>query len=245
MNSREQNILLWFSEHQPEMKVEIITPETARPGTIYLESRIVATGRYTLTINNTKYGYELLIVIPSQSDEWLIPVVYCSDKKLYPALNRHILSDRKACLGSWLDILKIMKTGKGFPDFAEKIIDPFIAWQLYYDTFGKPPAWGERMHGFSGEVEAIVDHLSSIWNLSPERLSRMLFEYKPKKRKKCFCGSKKQFRYCHGKYFYPIRSKITTIKEMTPDECKRNFVKEEMILLKTILELPSLPNVLY
>ncbi len=155
------------------------------------------------------------------------------------------ISDRKACLGSWLDILKIMKTGKGFPDFAEKIIDPFIAWQLYYDTFGKPPAWGERMHGFSGEVEAIVDHLSSIWNLSPERLSRMLFEYKPKKRKKCFCGSKKQFRYCHGKYFYPIRSKITTIKEMTPDECKRNFVKEEMILLKTILELPSLPNVLY
>ena len=144
-----------------------------------------------------------------------------------------------------LDILKVMSAGRGFPDFAEKIIDPFIAWQLYYDTFGEPPAWGERVHGFSGEVQSIVEHLSSIWKLPPARLLRMIFEYKPKKRKRCFCGSKRQFRYCHGKYFYPIRNKIITIKEITSDEFKRDLGKEMEMLLMDVLELPSLPNALY
>lgn len=235
-----EDIFSWFAKQQPKMQVELITPETEKDNTLFLASRIIATGRYMIESNGEKYGYDLTIVLPTCPENFFFPVVFCNDEKLYPALNRHILSNRQACLGTNLDIYKVMLEGGGIADFAKKVIDPFVAWQLYYDTFGGPPPWGERAHGFDGDVQSIAEHLSEIWGLSGERFFRMLTEYKPKKRKRCFCGSGKQFRYCHGKYFYPIRRKITRIKRMTPDEYKRDSEKTMFNLVKSVLELPAL-----
>ena len=235
-----EEIFSWFAQHQPEMQVELIPPGADGAVAICLTSRIIATGRYTIESNGEKYGYDLSIVLPTTPENFFIPVVFCVDEKLYPALNRHILSNRQACLGTNLDVYKVILEGGNFADFAKKVIDPFIAWQLHYDTFGGPPPWGERAHGFDGDVQSIAEHLSEIWGLPVERFFRMLTEYKPQKRKKCFCGSGKQFRHCHGKYFYPIRQKITKIKGMTPDEYKRDSKKTMLVLVKSVLELPAL-----
>lgn len=101
-----EEIFSWFSKHQPDMTLEKITSQTERPGTVYLSSRILARGMYYIETNGEKYGYDLSIVVPSTPDDFWLPVVFCNDEKLYPALNRHILSNSQACLGTTLDIIK-------------------------------------------------------------------------------------------------------------------------------------------
>jgi len=239
VNQNIEHILTWFAEQQPEMKLELNPPQTALLGTSFSSSRIHAKGRYAIPFNGEKYGYELSIIIPAEDDDLFIPEVYCVDRLLYPSLNRHILSNGQACLGTLLDILRTMQGSHDFSVFAKKIIDPFIIWQLYYDTFGMPPAWGERSHGFAGDIQSIAEYLSDIWRFPSSLLNRMLCEYKPKKRKKCFCGSKLQFRYCHGKYFYPLRSKISKINKMTPEEYKLDLLKNETDVLSYVLKIPK------
>lgn len=114
MRLGESDIFSWFSKHQPDMTVEKITPQTERPGTVYLSSRILATGMYYIEANGEKYGYDLSILVPSTPDDFRLPVVLCNDEKLYSALNRHILSNSQACLGTSLDIIKKMRNRKKF-----------------------------------------------------------------------------------------------------------------------------------
>lgn len=238
MNSPTDAIISWFIKNQPEMKVEVRPAFEAEK-----LFEIIATGRYTIKANNgKKYGYELSIIIPPPTNNFSIPEVVCIDNKLYPSLERHILSNRKACLGTRFDIFKIIHKNRAFSYFAKEVIDPFVVWQLYYDAFGKPPPWGEREHGFIGELHSITDYLAKIWNLSSEQCFRMLTERKPKKRKKCFCGSKLQFRYCHGKYIYPLHRKFAEIKSMTAEEymLEANKKIDELLLpfLRHIMYLP-------
>ena len=116
-----EEIFSWFSKHQPDMTLEKITSQTERPGTVYLSSRILARGMYYIETNGEKYGYDLSIVVPSTPDDFWLPVVFYNDEKLYPALNRHILSNSQACLGTTLDIIKKCGIGKNF-DFESFIL---------------------------------------------------------------------------------------------------------------------------
>lgn len=204
----KEELFLWFKEYQPQMVLNEITPQTERPGTVYLSPRIEAKGFYSIMSNNRRYGYELSIVISTNPDEFFIPTVFCIDKKLYPSLHRHILSDRQACLGTILDIVADTGFDLNFNTFAKIVLDPFIAWQLYYDTFGEPPPWGERKHGVVGIFQAIEDRLSAKWNITLDQVHQLILEKPYSKKKPCFCGSKKQFRYCHGRPINKIRKTI-------------------------------------
>lgn len=240
MNLRAEEIVSWFAEKHPEMQVELITPQTEQSGTIYLASRIKVTGRYLIESNRKKYGYDLSIVLPTIPEDLFFPVVFCVDEKLYPALNRHILSDRQACLGTYLDIKKKCGLGKSFDFkfFMNDVLEPFVAWQLYYDTFGKPAPWGERAHGIDGDFQTITDHLSTVWNISPERVHKMLFGHGPRKSmtKKCFCGSGNTLFFCHGRRIHLLRDKISQIKQMSVESYKIDFGKTMNDLLWLVVE---------
>ena len=118
------------------------------------------------------------------------------------------------------------------------VLEPFVAWQLYYDTFGKPAPWGERAHGIDGDFQTITDHLSTVWNISPERVHKMLFGHGPRKSmtKKCFCGSGNTLFFCHGRRIHLLRDKISQIKQMSVESYKIDFGKTMNDLLWLVVE---------
>ena len=241
MRLGESDIFSWFSKHQPDMTVEKITSQTERPGTVYLSSRILATGMYYIEANGEKYGYDLSILVPSTPDDFWLPVVLCNDEKLYSALNRHILSNSQACLGTSLDIIKKCGIGKNFDfeSFILNVLEPFIAWQLYYDFYRTPAPWGERAHGVEGEFQSIADQLADVWNVSYDKAYKMLFGSGPKKtlRKKCFCGSGNTFFFCHGQLINLLRNKITQIKEKSANDYKIDSGKAMNELIGIVLDI--------
>lgn len=234
---KKEELMLWFKENQPQMVLEEITPQTELKGTVYLSPRIEAKGFYSIMVGNDRYGYELSIVISVDPDEFFIPTVFCIDKKLYPSLTRHILADRQACLGTFLDIVTTIGTDFDFSVFSARVLNPFVAWQLYYETFGKPPPWGERAHGALGIIQSIADRLSIQWNTSSNIILHLLLGPKPKKRKRCFCGSKKQFRYCHGFQINKIRRTIIMANDFLKEKRldKSDYINS--MLSKTALEV--------
>lgn len=216
MYSNERDILCWFAKFQPEM--------TTRIGEMQYENTniqcINARGRYTVLVDNTSYGYHLLIQIPISPQTTLFPIVVCEDERLYPALNRHILNNRVACLGTPLDIIARVKIPFEFATFAEQIINPFIIWQLYYDTFGREPPWGGRSHGVNGLIESYAEYYAPKWKTTANKVVSLLRgnEYNPIK--PCICGSGRQFQYCHQEEIREIRQELNKLKVNSHEDNK-------------------------
>ncbi len=137
------------------------------------------------------------------------PIMFCIDDKLpIEMLDRHILSDGQACLEVGPEIRRRWPKGSSITDFIEKLVNPFLAWQVYYDAFGKPPAWGERAHGITGIIDYYaellgIDEDSNVLGFM-ELLSR---KNQPKGHEPCPCGSCLKLRDCHREELNRAREK--------------------------------------
>lgn len=212
----------WFSKNQPTMLLQICDqPLQLKYGYSINNGEIFAKGKYVLySPDHNAYGYEIVILFPSDYPN-SYPSIVCNDDNLPPSLHRHILPGGLACLGLVTDLNSIWSKKAVFDNFACNVISPFIAWQLHYDTFGSPPPWGERSHGILGYIEFFADLISKHQKLD-HRIIQLLIIQKPvpKKRRKCPCGKKKQFRYCHGRFIYPIRKLFHEFCNQPPNKVK-------------------------
>ncbi|MCF8080481.1 MAG: hypothetical protein K9K88_14475 [Desulfobacterales bacterium] len=138
------------------------------------------------------------------------PIMYCSDPKLPDCdIDRHILINGEACLGVRAEIGKHWPPGSSIVDFIDSLVAPFLAWQLYYDVFGKVPPWGERSHGITGIYEFYAELLD--WPVEKRLIGFMRLlarKSHPKGHEICPCESGKRIRDCHRSRIYAARQKV-------------------------------------
>jgi hypothetical protein len=138
------------------------------------------------------------------------PAMYCCVPKLPCCeIDRHILKNGEACLGVRAEIGKHWPAGSTIVEFIDNLVAPFLAWQSYYDAFGKAPPWGERSHGIKGIYEFYAELLD--WPVEKrltgfmELLAR---KNRPKGHEICPCESGKRIRDCHRPLIYTARQKV-------------------------------------
>ncbi len=82
--------------------------------------------------------------------------------------------------------------------FLDAIVAPFLAWQVYYDTYGCPPEWGQRSHGKQGIVEFYAEILGLEANVNIQGFLILLARKNtPGGHEICPCGSGRRLRNCH------------------------------------------------
>lgn len=225
INNRKRiwnDLTVWFAENQPYMSLCVSEHEQLlKYGYSIPEGCIFASGKYILySPDHVAYGYEIVILFPSDYPS-SYPSVICTDSDLPPNLHRHILTGGQACLGLVTELYQIWSAGPNIDNFARNVISPFIAWQLHYETFGSAPPWGERRHGIYGYIDFFTDFISKITRIDPQTIEKLITQKNvPKKRRKCPCGAKRQFRYCHGKFIYPIRKIFHAYCNQASEEMK-------------------------
>jgi len=214
MSWYEKNIELlahvskWLPERYPSVKVEILPERTSiTPNFSLPHESVVASGFWEIAppSGNERLGYQLAMVFPEHFPNEA-PIVVCTDENLPTHIDRHIMPNQRACLGTSQDIYDRYAPNPTIENFCENILEPFIAWQLYYAQHGKAPPWGERSHGLAGEIEAFTDKIVEQLRCPRERIFQWIVKHKPKKHQSCPCGSQRQFRFCHAKTLRSINA---------------------------------------
>ena len=187
------------SGHQINSIVETVSECTIAHGTHILEA----------PNNSDEIEYGIALCFPNNYPK-SPPIMYCNDPKLpVGRLDRHILSDGQACLEVRPEVKRRWPPGSNIVDFIKSLVDPFLAWQTYYDAFGKPPAWGERNHGKKGVIEYYAELLGRPADESVTNFLRLIArKNQPKGHEICPCGSGKKLRDCHRSLLYKVREYI-------------------------------------
>ncbi|MBC2714087.1 MAG: hypothetical protein HF978_02150 [Desulfobacteraceae bacterium] len=124
-------------------------------------------------------------------------------------IDRHILKNGYACLGVQAEIRQKWPQGSLIVDFIENIIEPFLAWQAYYDEFQKVPPWGERSHFPDGILEYYAELLQlSESGLIKDFMTLLARKNNPKGHEFCPCQSGKRLRHCHRELIDNVRKII-------------------------------------
>ena len=172
---------------------------------------VVAHGIYILNVPEVheEIEYGITMCLPEKYPR-LPPVMYCNDPNLpIDSLDRHILKDGQACLEVRPEIKRRWSPGSNLVDFLINLVDPFIAWQAYYDAFDKPPKWGERAHGSPG----IIEYYAELLGISEARnmlgfMKLLARKNPPKGHELCPCDSGLKLRNCHRDVVNKGRDKI-------------------------------------
>lgn len=172
----------------------------------------VAHGNYVLKTPTMQEEIEfnIALVLPENYPH-LPPVMFCNDTKL-PICNidRHILKNGQACLEVRTEIKRRWPQGSNLVDFLTNLVDPFLAWQVYYDAFGEPPEWGGRSHGIKGILEYYVERIGRPADENVIGFIILLARKNvPKGHELCPCGSGKKLRHCHRQLIRDLRERIS------------------------------------
>jgi len=171
----------------------------------------VVHGVYSLQIPNScrQIEYEIVLVLPSNYPK-ASPRMFCNDTKLpIDNIDRHIMSDGRACLGVQADISMRWSPSSTIVDFLESFVAPFLAWQAYYDVYHKPPPWGERSHFAQGILESYAELLGRQADSSVVSFMSLLArKNRPKGHEPCPCNSGKRLRNCHRDLVYDARQRV-------------------------------------
>jgi len=171
----------------------------------------VVHGTYGLQIPDTRrqIDYRIVLAIPRSYPKFP-PVMFCNDPKLpIDNIDRHIMKDGRACLAVYAEIRKRWPPGSNIVYFINELVDPFLAWQTYYDAFQKPPPWGERSHYKRGILEFYSELLGRPIDSTIEGFIRLLArKNRPKGHEPCPCNSGKKLRNCHRDFLYEIRKQV-------------------------------------
>jgi hypothetical protein len=184
-----------LAESCPLMMLSVVGPgfHVSPVSTIKAECA-VAHGTYVLNRSNShdEIGYGIVLVLPANYPN-SPPIMFCNDPKLP------------------IDTLKRRwRKGSNLVDFLSNLVDPFLAWQLYYDAFGKPPEWGERPHGIQGIINYYGELIGRRADDTIIGFMKLLSRKNlPKGHEYCPCGSGKRIRHCHQKLIINLREKIS------------------------------------
>lgn len=197
----------------PLMGLSIVGPEFRVNEFVLLKNLIgqeieaaVVHGTYSVEVptseKNIEYG--IVLVTPSNYPN-RPPDMFVNDAKLpIPTKGsykeRHIMNGGLACLAVDAEISLRWRPNPNLVNFLESFVAPFLVWQAYYDTHGKPPPWGDRPH----EEDGILDFYKEFWGeidseaLNIKHLMTLLSQKNaPKGHEICPCGSGKRLRDCH------------------------------------------------
>ena len=171
----------------------------------------VAHGIFSLQIPDTcreiEYG---IVVLPPINYPKSVPQLFCNDSKLpIGNIDRHIMTDGRACLGVQAEISMRWSAGSTIVDFLDNLVAPFLAWQAYHDEYQKPPPWGERSHGAHGIIEYYAELLGRSADSSVVGFMRLLArKNRPKGHEPCPCDSGECLRNCHRDLVYDARQSV-------------------------------------
>jgi hypothetical protein len=152
----------------------------------------------------TRVGYDIAIILPVDYPR-RIPTLYCRDQGLPRDIDRHILSDGRACLCVVSEVRRYLKDNYRLVDFVERLVHPFLVGQYYFDFHGKWP-WQDRSHRINGILEA-YEELTGLNDLPTIRgFMEILSKERPVKGHwLCPCGSGKRLRDCHSSLYRELR----------------------------------------
>lgn len=128
-----------------------------------------------------------------------VPKFYVFD---YPDNMEHIYTDGSVCLATIGDMIYFLNKKSSLLAFIDKFINSFIFTLDWFEKYSTYP-FGDRQHGYRG----LLDYYLNDLNLTIDQYKEMVFMiYNNKYRghSKCFCGSNKKLRDCHGDYILPI-----------------------------------------
>ncbi|MBT3256935.1 MAG: hypothetical protein HN366_10815 [Deltaproteobacteria bacterium] len=187
----------------PLMMLSVLGPEFSINSSLMTKTECaVAHGVYIRSAPDVhgEVEYGITLWLPEKYPK-LPPILFCNDPKL-PSNNidRHILKNGQACLEVFPEINRRWPQGSNLVDFLDRLVEPFLAWQAYYDAFGEPPEWGERAHGKKGIVEYYADLIGEPADETIIGFMKLMArKNQPKGHEICPCGSGKKLRNCHYK----------------------------------------------
>lgn len=189
-----------LSQKYPDFEVDILPTGTdIGRGDVLVRDCVVAKGCFRFAFpKRTDFIDYSVAVVTSDNYPSTIPALVCVDEKIPISLDRHVLSDAKACLGVPSEINKVWRTNPCLTFFLDKFVAEFIYWQIYYDNHEVKPPCGDRRHGIDG----IADYYRELFDFGADGSIRSLVEYltrpqDPKGHEICPCGSGKKIRNCH------------------------------------------------
>jgi hypothetical protein len=172
----------------------------------------VVHGTYDLQIPDSGRAieYGIVLVLPGNYPK-AIPDLLCNDPKLpIGNLDRHIMSNGMACLGVQAEIRMHWPPGSTVANFLDRLVAPFLAWQVYYDAYHNPPPWGGRSHFEKGILEFYAELFKVPADLAVIDFMQILArKNRPKGHEPCPCNSGKPLRKCHRDELYQIRERIS------------------------------------
>ncbi len=201
-----------LAESCPLMMLSVVKPGFRINSALVIQSECaVSHGTHLLKAPNVhkEIGYGIALWLPKNYPK-SPPIMFCNDLKLpINTLDRHILKGGQACLEVWPEIKRRWPPGSNLVDFLVNLVEPFLAWQAYYDAFGKPPEWGERPHGKDGIIEYYSEILCRPSDDTIIGFMKLLSRKNhPKGHKLCPCGSGKKLRNCHRRLIDNTRKRL-------------------------------------
>lgn len=201
-----------LADTYPLLKMEIVPLGTRINKVCALKTEaVIISGIHRLLIPDTQryLDYRIAIFLPDNYPR-MVPTMFCNDTKLpIGDIDRHIMSDGCACLGVTAEIGRKWRTNPRILYFLDEIVSPFLVWQAYYDSHGKPPPWGQRSH----YGEGVLEFYSEILQLPNEPyivkfIQLLARKNNPKGHEECPCGSGEKLRNCHHRNVSKARESI-------------------------------------
>jgi len=197
----------------PLMRLVVVGPGFKINSVLSLRREgVVAHGIFNLKIPDScrEIEYRIVLVFPENYPK-RPPDMFCDDPKLpIGNIDRHIMSDGRACLGVQAEIGMRWRVCSNVSDFLETLVAPFLAWQAYYDVYQKPPSWGERSHHKKGILEFYAELLGTSVDATVIDFMRLLArKNNPKGHEYCPCGSGERLRNCHRELIYAMRERVS------------------------------------
>ena len=207
------------------LEAELNSALTKWADSFYLKrelNKLIIFGRLNITGPDSSIidGFNIEIEIPQDFPK-RVPLVREVGGRVPRKPERHINDDGSACLFIPMEKAKWFPTEKMTnPEILRNFINVPVYWyfvgQLAFEKAGKWP-WPEWDHGALG----IYDFFAERYNL-PNNLTdrwkkyfvRMLLAKKLKQNWKCFCGTYKALRECHGPQIVELRQAQIVINSL-------------------------------
>lgn len=156
--------------------------------------------KYCLEYNsNIMKGERQVKLCIMKNFPYSIPKLYVYD---CPNEMEHKYTDDSVCLATIGEILQFLIRNSSLIAFIDKFVDSFIFGLDWYEKYKTYP-FGERKHGYEGAFDYYLNDLNLTWN-QYVKMVIMIRDNKYRGHSKCFCGSGKKLRECHGDYVLPL-----------------------------------------
>ncbi len=158
-------------------------------------------------------GYTVTLQVAPEYPE-VLPTMHCNPAEIPWHPDRHVNhATGIACLCVRSETRLHWPLGSSLAAFMERLVEPFLVGQLYFDAHGCWPPTGQRSHGRDGILEAYSELLRGFGNPSAESIRRVMKllvrKADPKGHEICPCGSNLPLRKCHGEAMRYLRSLVS------------------------------------